>query len=126
MLNFVYGVLATWFVLGLASTSEFGELVLEAPINILGILLGVLCFPFIWFYCVFIRHTRTPVSPRVLEVQKIMADSTRLWGNLYFCYDSKARALRNKMFFFRVSDEIDNPNKPSSPPIDPDAWMKDL
>ena len=131
MLNFLYGVLATWLICSFLYTNFWGEdnlatLILDLPMMFLQVIMEIICFPFIWFYCVFLRHTLHPVSFKVLEVKKIVADSTRIWGNLYFCYDKKARALRNKIFFFKVDPTFSNPNKPSSPPIDPDAWMKDL
>ena len=120
MLNFFYGVITTWFLCGLGYCFWWGEnnlftAVMELPGKIAEVFFYIVCYPAIWFYCVFIRHTRKPVSIDVLEVQKIIDDSKRIWGNLYFCYDSGARAFRNKMFFFRVSDKIDNPNKPTSP-----------
>ena len=48
-------------------------------------------------------------------MKKIVADSTRLFGNVYFCFDKKAKALVNKCFFFRIDPTFSNPNKPSSP-----------
>lgn len=120
MLNFVYGVLATWFFCGFLYTNFWGEdnlatLILDVPMMICEIIVKVVCFPVIWFYKVFLRHTIHPVSFEVLEVKKIVADSTRLFGNLYFCHDKKAKALVNKIFFFRVDPTFSNPNKPSSP-----------
>ena len=120
MLNFVYGVLAPWFVCGFLYTNFWGEdnlatLILDIPMMFCEIIVEVVCFPIIWFYKVFLRHTIHPVSFEVLEVKKIVADSTRLFGNVYFCFDKKAKALVNKCFFFRVDPTFSNPNKPSSP-----------
>lgn len=120
MMNFIYGVLVTWFVCGFLYSNYWGEdnlatLILDTPMKILEIIVVVICAPFIWFYKVFLRHTIHPVSFEVLEVKKIVADSTRIFGNLYFCHDKKAKALVNKIFFFRVDPTFSNPNKPSSP-----------
>lgn len=120
MMNFIYGVLATWFVCGFLYSNYWGEnsfitLILDTPMEILEIVVTGICIPFIWFYKVFLRHTIHPVSFEVLEVKKIVADSTRIFGNLYFCHDKKAKALVNKIFFFRVDPTFSNPNKPSSP-----------
>jgi len=120
MTNFIYGVLVTWFVCGFLYSNYWGEdnlatLILDTPMKILEILVTVVCFPFIWFYKVFLRHTIHPVSFEVLAVKRIVADSTRIFGNIYFCYDKTAKALVNKIFFFRVDPTFSNPNKPSSP-----------
>lgn len=120
MLNFMYGVLATWFLLGLGYSFWWGEnnlytLLMEIPAGIAEVVIEIICYPFIWCYRVFLRHTIHPVSPAVLEVQKIIADSRRVWGNTYFCVDKKAKAFRNKIFFFRIDPTISNPNKPSTP-----------
>lgn len=120
MMNFIYGVLVTWFVCGFLYSNYWGEdnlatLILDTPMKILEIIVVVICAPFIWFYKVFLRHTIHPVSFEILEVKKIVADSTRIFGNLYFCHDKKAKALVNKIFFFRVDPTFSNPNKPSSP-----------
>lgn len=120
MFSFIAGVLVTWFLLGLGysawwSRSNLYTLIMELPVKIIEVILEVVCFPFVWFYLVFLRHTIHPVSPAVLEVKKIIADSRRVFGNVYFCYDKKARAFRNKIFFFRINPAISNPNKPSIP-----------
>jgi len=120
MMNFIYGVLATWFLLGLGYSFWWGEnnfytLLMEIPGGIIQIIVVIIGFPFIWFYKVFLRHTIHPVSFEVLEVKKIVADSTRIFGNVYFCFDKKAKALVNKFFFFRVDPTFSNPNKPSIP-----------
>ena len=103
MMNFIYGVLATWFLLGLGYSFWWGEnnfytLLMEIPGGIIQIIVVIIGFPFIWFYKVFLRHTIHPVSFEVLEVKKIVADSTRIFGNVYFCFDKKAKALVNKFF----------------------------
>ena len=120
MMNFIYGVLITWFLLGIGYSMWWGEnnfydLLMELPAQIVTTIITVICFPFIWFYCVFLRHTINPVNPAVLNVQKIIKDSHKIYGNLYFCHDKKARALRNKIFFFRVDSKIPDPTKPSVP-----------
>lgn len=120
MLNFFFGAITTWFICGFLYTNFWGEdnlatLILDIPMMIVQAIIEIICYPFIWCYRVFLRHTLHPVCPAVLEVQKIMADSRRVWGNTYFCVDKKAKAFRNKIFFFRIDPTISNPNKPSSP-----------
>lgn len=120
MLNFIAGAIATWFLLGLGYSFWWGDnnlytLLMEIPGGILTVIVEVICFPIIWFYKVFLRHTIHPVSPAVMEVKKILADSRRVCGNIYFCHDKKAKAFCNKIFFFRIDPKISNPNKPSIP-----------
>lgn len=120
MMNFIYGVLVTWFVCGFLYSNFWGEdnlatLILDTPMKILEIIVRVVCFPFIWFYRVFLRNTIHPVSFEVTAVKEIVANSTRIFGNVYFCHDKNAKALVNKIFFFRIDPTMSNPNKPSSP-----------
>lgn len=120
MLNFIYGVLATWFLLGLGYSFWWGDnnlytLLMEIPGGICQVIVEIISFPFILFYRVFLRHTLRPVSVDALKSLRLMQDSHRVWGNLYFCYDKSARALRNKVFFYRTDPTFTNPNKPSSP-----------
>lgn len=120
MLNFIYGVLATWFLLGLGYSFWWGDnnlytLLMELPAGILQIIIEILCYPAILFYRVFLRHTLHPASMDALKSLRLMEDSRRVCGNLYFCHDKKAKALRNKFFFFRIDPTFTNPNKPTSP-----------
>lgn len=120
MLGFICGFVVGWFLLGLGYSFWWGEnnlytLLMEIPAGIVKIIIEIICYPAILFYRVFLRHTLHPVCMDALKSQRIMEDSRRVWGNLYFCYDKKARAFRNKFFFFRIDPTISNPNKPSSP-----------
>ena len=120
MMNFIYGVLVTWFVCGFLYSNFWGEdnlatLILDTPMKILEIITRIISFPFIWFYRVFLRNTIRPVSFEVPAVKEIVANSTRIFGNIYFCHDKTAKALVNKIFFFRIDPTMSNPNKPSSP-----------
>lgn len=120
MLYFIAGVLTTWFLLGLGYSAWWGEnnfytLLMELPGGILQIVLEILFYPFILFYRIFLRHTLRPVNPAVLEVQRIILDSHKVCKNLYFCHDKKAKAFRNKFFFFRVNPKVPDPTKPSVP-----------
>lgn len=120
MMNFIYGVLVTWFVCGFLYSNFWGEdnlatLILDTPMKILEIITRIICFPFIWFYRVFLRNTIHPVSFEVPAVKEIVANSTRIFCNIYFCHDKNAKALVNKIFFFRIDPTMSNPNKPSSP-----------
>lgn len=120
MFGFICGFIVGWFLLGLGYSFWWGEnnlytLIMEIPGGIIKAIVVIISFPFIWFYKVFLRHTLHPVNPAVLEVKKIIADSRRVFGNVYFCHDKKARAFCNKIFFFRINPTISNPNKPSCP-----------
>ena len=122
MKMFLLGVIIMWFICSVAFVFEDDGLwvnemdwILRFPCYILWKVLCLLFFPSFLFYRIFLRHTIKPVSFEILEVKKIVADSTRLFGNVYFCFDKKAKALVNKCFFFRVDPTFSNPNKPSSP-----------
>ena len=121
-MKYIIGALVAWFICSFAFVLEdeclwvdIMDKILRFPCFIFWKVVCVLAYPFIWCYRVFLRHTLHPVSPDVLEVQKIIADSRRVWGNTYFCHDKKAKAFYNKIFFFRIDPTISNPNKPSSP-----------
>ena len=119
MMNFIYCVLVTWFVCGFLYSNFWGEdnlatLILDTPMKILEIITRIISFPFIWFYRVFLRNTIHPVSFEVPAVKEIVANSIRIFGNIYFCHDKNAKALVNKIFFFRIDSTMSNPNKPSS------------
>ena len=119
MLNFIYGVLVTWFLLGLGYSFWWGEnnlytLLMEIPGGIIQILLEIICFPFILFYLVFLRHTIKPVDSEAIEKANIWKDSKHLFGSIYICFDWKAKRLCNKIFLFKVkppviSDKADSP-----------------
>lgn len=119
MLNFIYGVIVTWFLLGLGYSFWWGEknlytLLMEIPGGIIQILIEIICFPFMLFYLVFLRHTIKPVDSKTIEKANIWKDSKHLFGPIYICFDWKAKRLCNKIFLFRVkppviSDKADSP-----------------
>ena len=130
MMNFIYGVLTTWFLLGLGYSFWWGDhnfytLLMEIPGGIIQILVEVICFPFIWFYKVFLRHTIHPVSFEVLAVKKIVADSTRIFGNVYFCHDKKEMKMLHQVFEKAIQDYTMQKNAPAAA-SDPLAPIKQL
>lgn len=119
MMNFIYGVLTTWFLLGLGYSIWWGDnnlytLLMEIPAGIIQIFIEIICFPFILFYRVFLRHTIKPVNPDQIRNARIWEDSKHLFWDLWVCYDKGAKAFRNKVFFFRVLPPVIS-NEPSSP-----------
>lgn len=51
----------------------------------------------------FIRFCFIPVRPDVMQILKD-AYVKRLFGNIYFCYDKKAKNRMNKIFLFRYKN----------------------
>lgn len=119
MMNFIYGALVTWFLLGLGYSFWWGDhnfytLLMEIPGGIIQILVEVVCFPFMLFYLIFLRHTIKPVDSEAIEKANIWKDSKHLFGPIYICFDWKAKRLCNKIFLFKVkspviSDKADSP-----------------
>lgn len=52
----------------------------------------------------FVRFCFIPVRPNVIEILKD-AYVKRLFGNVYFCYDKKAKKWLNKIFLFRYKED---------------------
>lgn len=52
----------------------------------------------------FVRCCFIPVRPDVMEVLKDTCVK-RLFGNIYFCYDKKAKNWLNKIFLFRYKED---------------------
>lgn len=119
MLNFALGVITTWFLLGLGYSFWRGEknlytLLMEIPGGIIQILIEIICFPFMLFYLVFLRHTIKPVDSEAIEKANIWKDSRYLFGSIYICFDWKAKRLCNKIFLFKVKPPVIS-HEPSSP-----------
>ena len=51
----------------------------------------------------FVRFCFIPTRPDVMEVLKDTCVK-RLFGNIYFCYDKKAKNWLNKIFLFRYKN----------------------
>ena len=67
----------------------------------IAVLLVVLFIPYsIWR---FVRFCFIPVRPDVMEILKD-AYVKRLFGNIYFCHDKKAKNWLNKIFLFRYKE----------------------
>lgn len=119
MLNFALGAITTWFLLGLGYSFWWGQknlytLLMEIPGGIIQILLEIICFPFMLFYLVFLRHAIKPVNSEAIEKANIWKDSKHLFRSIYICFDWKAKRLCNKIFLFKVkppviSDKADSP-----------------
>lgn len=70
------------------------------PFCVVGIVVLIIPF-FIWrFVCLCFR----PVRPDIMKVLKD-AYVKRLFGNIYFCYDKKAKNWLNKIFLFRYKED---------------------
>lgn len=108
-LSAILGAISMWVVLG-ALFSWYEETsnntlynildrVITLPWIVLGVVVVVIWYPFL---CVwkFFRNAIKGVSVKCWETHK----PDRYWktGNLYWCYDKKARAFCNKLFLVRV------------------------
>lgn len=104
MKMFLLGFLACYVV-----ASLFYFLDNEANINLMAsfiipwvaVVLVILFIPYgIWR---FVRCCFKPVRPDVMEVLKDTYVK-RLFGEIYFCYDKKAKSWLNKIFLFRYKN----------------------
>lgn len=103
------GVLGWWIVSALLTTwrsatdsclvEEILEYVICLPLVLGGLLCVVIAFPFIALYK-FFRNAFKGVTAKAWETYH--PDHYFKLGNLYFCYDNKARAITNKVFLVRV------------------------
>jgi hypothetical protein len=80
----------------------------------MNVILEIIIFPFVLFWCIFLRHTIKPVDSEAVEKANIWKDSKHLFGSVYICFDWKAKRLSNKVFLFKVkspviSDKADSP-----------------
>lgn len=53
----------------------------------------------------FVRYCFRPVRPDAMDYLK-NAYVKRLFGDIYFCYDKKAKNWLNKIFLFRYKEEV--------------------
>lgn len=106
MKMFLLGFLACYVI-----ASLFYFLDDEADTNLMGIFIipwvvvwaGVSFIPYaIWR---FIRFCFIPVRQDVMDYLKGVYVK-RLFGNVYFCYDKKAKNWMNKIFLFRYKEEV--------------------
>ena len=111
---FLLGALFAWFAVSFIETSTHICGVLEFPMVVMNVILEIIIFPFVLFWCIFLRHTIKSVTPAQVEKAKIMEDSKHLFGPVYICFDKKAKRLCNKVFLFRVQ-WLEQDDIPSSP-----------
>ena len=111
---FLLGALVAWF--WVSFIEEYTHIcgVLEFPMIVANVILEIIIFPFVLFWCIFLRHTIKPVKSEQVEKANIWEDSKHLFGPIYICFDKKAKRLANKVFLFRVlppviSDKADSP-----------------
>ena len=112
MINFIWGMLVAWFLVSFIEEYTHICGVLEFPMIVMNVILEIIIFPFVLFWCIFLRHTIKAVSLEQVEKAKIMEDSKHLFGNIYVCFDKKAKRLANKVFLFRIEKKgIDKTDK---------------
>jgi len=111
---FLLGALCAWFLVSFIEEYTHICGVLEFPMIVMNVILEIIIFPFVLFWCIFLRHTIKPVDPEAIEKANIWKDSKHLFGSVYICFDWKAKRLCNKIFLFKVkppviSDKADSP-----------------
>ena len=110
MLAIILSILGTWLVLGAlfywyeetANNSLYNLLdrIITLPWLALFCVLVVVWYPFLLIWK-FIRNCIKPVTQEAWDRVKI--DRFIKMGNVYLCYDPKARALCNKLFLVRIA-----------------------
>ena len=88
---FLLGALCAWFLVSFIEEYTHICGVLEFPMIVMNVILEIIIFPFVLFWCVFLRHTIKPVSPEAVEKADIWKDSKHLFGSVYICFDKKAK-----------------------------------
>lgn len=108
MLNFFLGILAGYIILSFVHEELWGQRwmnFIQLPylliMGILGIILEIILFPFIFLWKLF-RNVIKPVKLETIQNLKLMDDSTHLFGGIYFCHDKTAKRIVNKSFFYRA------------------------
>jgi hypothetical protein len=114
MKMFLLGALFAWFAVSFIEEYTHICGVLEFPMIVMNVVLEIIIFPFVLFWCIFLRHTIKSVTPAQVEKAKLMEDSKHLFGSVYICFDKKAKRFCNKVFLFRVK-WLEQDNIPSSP-----------
>jgi hypothetical protein len=110
MLEILLSVLITWMVMGALSTwkEETSNNILwdildysiSLPWVVLTGIFIIICYPFMLIWK-FIRNAVKPVTQEAWDRVKI--EKYFKIGNLYICYDRKARAFCNKLFLVRIA-----------------------
>lgn len=114
MKMFLLGALFAWFAVSFIEEYTHICGVLEFPMIVMNVVLEIIIFPFVLFWCIFLCHTIKPVNSEAIEKANIWKDSKHLFGSVYICFDWKAKRLSNKVFLFKVkppviSDKADSP-----------------
>ena len=114
MKMFLLGAPCAWFLVSFIEEYTHICGVLEFPMIVMNVILEIIIFPFVLFWCIFLRHTIKPVTSEQVEKANILEDSKHLFGPIYICFDKKAKRFANKVFLFRVlpveiSDILDSP-----------------
>lgn len=114
MKMFLIGALCAWFLVSFIEEYTHICEVLEFPMIVANVIVEIIIFPFVLFWCIFLRHTIKPVGLEAVEKANIWKDSKHLFGPVYICFDKKAKRFANKVFLFRVlppviSDKADSP-----------------
>ena len=131
MLEIILSVLITWMVMGALYTWKeetcnntlynILDYAISLPWVVLTGIFIIICYPFMLIWK-FFRNAIKGVTVECWEKAKIK----KYWklGNLYFCWDSRARAWQNKLFLVRVVEpanriihtpRIEVHNEPSVP-----------
>ena len=114
MKMFLLGALVAWFLVSFIEEYTHICGVLEFPMIVMNVILEIIIFPFVLFWCIFLRHTIKPVTSEQVKKANIWKDSKHLFGPIYICFDKNAKRLGNKVFLFKVkppviSDKADSP-----------------
>ena len=110
MLAIILSILGTWLVLG-ALFYWYEETANNSLYNLLD---RIITLPWLALFCVFVvvwypflliwKFIRNCVKPVTQEAwDRVKIDRFIKMGNVYLCYDPKARALCNKLFLVRIA-----------------------
>lgn len=110
MLAIILSILGTWLVLG-ALFYWYEETGNNTLYNLLD---RIITLPWLALFCVFVvvwypflliwKFIRNCVKPVTQEAwDRVKIDRFIKMGNVYLCYDPKARALCNKLFLVRIA-----------------------
>lgn len=115
MLEIILSILGAWLVFGAlyawkeetCNNTLYNVLdyALSLPWVILAGLFVIIWYPFMLIWK-FIRNAVKPVTQEAWDRVKI--EKYLKMGNLYLCYDRKARAFCNKLFLVRIAKPRDN------------------
>lgn len=106
---FLLGVLMMWFILSFLKwweehtpsyiTEQVLDIIISAPMVLIYIICMVIAFPFMWLWK-FFRNAVRGVS--IDTWNKVKVPKYWVFGNFRLCYDSRAKALINKVFLVRI------------------------